>query len=852
MGSGISLKDHQPQSDKPKHAKRVLLQASATGITDPRVLLGHACSKDLAELSDAVIKCSMQAERVCTKMYSQHRNDVQRASKLIDTTSNAAILKDRIAIAKNVAFNFTQAVLWGDQADFVSTIRHRTVIDSVQFKLNYQGALQISALNKRYSQLKHAVMTTQQQTAPSVNGRFPVCAHYWWKSKDLLAIILNYIPLKQLNQVSMVHKTWYAASKKVADVNLTKPIPGDRLLEAQRYYHSPVSIAVLSLYNVPPGTWFQFFSYASRNFTRLTTLTLKDCSSIVDDDLIPICERCVSLQTLTLASLAGLVRPKITSVSLEILSIEDCPWFEEIVGFIPSMTHVSLVRLNCMFGASFDRTCIVIGTIDEANSETVLKSFILKQCNGITDLVVKNCNVESIRILICGSLVNCTISAKKATIVQISQCCILHAVDINVPLLDRVVIQDMESLSKAAINCPIAEHITMQDIGSTTVAVLHQSTKNFKHLKSCRMVNIGAASRFPFGPDFQCFKILTTLFVSKCAFDDASLSILGQLEKLKQVEIWDCAALTCTMFEFSPSLKSFACHQCLNLFSFEIHASGMTNLLFSKCHVLRELNIQAAELSSVMLNLCEKIAVIHIDSQVLANLDFENIHKIENVSCNLPALQSVSISHTHEPPQPVMMQALFKSKMLSSISFNDLSGFFSFDAYRQHQKQWSTVRDLNLNNLALLDDACKFIEQMSGLICLKLRHCNHLNYMKLTGLAELNSLDIDECNNLADIIISAPKVQKIYVQNCQRLLSATLSGSLLASVTFRNTDSLFMLSSADGCPSLRTLFFSRAFDIHIVCRTFHSAPEIFVQICNQSHVVMMGELQMRRVGESND
>jgi hypothetical protein len=475
------------------------------------------------------------------------------------------------------------------------------------------------------------------------------------------------------------------------------------------------------MYNVLPGVWFSVFSYASLNFKQLTTLALKDCSSIVDADLLPICEHCVSLQNLSLASLAGLVRPKMTSATLQILLIEDCAWFEELVGFIPCITEVSLIRLNCMHGACFDRTCIALGIIDEGNSASMLKSFIIKQCNGVTDLVIRNQCVEAIRVLSCGSLVKCAIVAVKATLLAISQCQILSSIHINAPLLDRFVIQDMKYLSKAEIICPIAEHVTFQDIHNTTSRALQQATKHFQAMKSCRMANIGAAAQFPFGSEFQCFKILTTMFISQCAFDDSSLDVLAQFEKLKQFELWDCIALTCPRFKFASTLKTFSCNRCLNLFSFDIVAPGMADFVMSKCHALKELSIQAVKLSNVTINLCEQILTFHIESNVLTVFDLENIHKIENFSCSFPALESVSIKHAHEPPHAATMAALFKSKNIASVTLEDLSGFSSFDRYQQ-QLQWSMVRNLNLQHLSLQDSACEFIQKMSGLVRLSIRH----------------------------------------------------------------------------------------------------------------------------------
>jgi hypothetical protein len=841
MGSGVSKQQQQAAK-----SKRLVAHASTSGITDPRVLLGTNCSPKLAELSEAVMDCCTRSKWVCLKMSLEHSRDIARVTQVLDLQSRAAVMKDRILIAKNLAHNFTQAVIWGDQADFVSATHHRRPPDSIQFKLNFQGALQRSYEKKRHDQGQFGALMTVKQKPASVHGRFPVCAHYWWKSEDLMAIILNNIPMAQLGKVSLVHRIWHAASKKISSIILTQPITGDRLLEAQHYYHNPVCVEVASMYNVHPGVWFSFFSYASRNFKQLTSLTLKNCSSVVDDDLVPICEHCVSLQSLSLVSLAGLLRPKITSITLNNLSIEDCAWFEELVGFIPCITHVSLVRLNCMHGAGFDRTCIVIGIIDDKNSESKLKSFTLRQCNGTTDLVIKNQCIETIRVIVCGSLVSCTIIANNATLLAISQCFTLSSIDITMPLLDQIVIQDMISLTKAEITCPHAEHITFQDINSTKIPVLQHAMKHFKSLKSCRIANVGSASQLPFGPDFPCFRAVTTMFISNCAFNDSSLAVLSQFESLKQFELWDCAALTCPHFDFFVSLKNFACHSCINLFSFEIHAPGMTEFLISKCHALKELNIHSMQLKSVGIHLCEKISAFHVESESLTELELENIHRIEKFSCELPALQNVNIKYAHEQPHATMMQALFKSKNITTISFEDLSGFSSFHIY-QLQPQWDVVRNLNLQHLALQDNACEFLERMSGLVRLNIRNCNSFHRIKLVGLSKLKTLRIDDCSNLTETIVNAPKIENVLIQNCKRLLSAMLSGRSLVAASFRKNDSIFMISSADGCPSLKTIFFSNLIDVHTVRKAFCNAPELAVQIGSHSHLIIMGELQMRHV-----
>lgn len=845
MGSGISQRRKSAAE-----SKRVHSHASTSGIVDPRTILGRECDPKLAETSEAVIQCANRLKWVCLKLSAEHSRDVQRASNLIDTTSSSAVLKDRIEITKNVLHNFTQAVIWGEEADFVNTKKHRVVIDSVQFKLNFEGAVQRQLQKTLHFRMSFGLAMTVKQKPPSINGRFPVCAHYWWKSEDLMAIILNHIPMTQLGKVSLVHKVWHAASKKISDVVLTKPVCGDRLLEAQCYYHNPTSLAITSMYNVPPGIWFHFFSYAYHTFKQLTTLNLKNCSSVVDDDLVPICEHCISLKSLSLVSLAGLVRPKVTSIALQNLTIEDCAWFEQLVGFIPCITDVALVRLNCMHGSGFDKTCTVLGIIDEKSSESTLKSFIIKQCNGVIDLVIKNQSVEAIRILVCGSLAHCTIDANKATLIAISQCYNLSTIQIKVPLLNRVILQDVKSLSKADIMCPIAEHITFQDINHITNSTLQCAMKNFQFLKSCRMANIGSASQFPFGSDFKCFSFVTSFFASNCVFDDSALAVLTQLEKLTKLELWDCPALTCPRFVFSLSLAVFSCNHCTNLFSFEIQAHGMTEFLISKCHGLKELEIKARKLKNVVMNLCERIAELHIESESLADLDLENIHRIERFSCNVPALQKICIKHAHEPPCAAMMQSLLKNKNITTISLEDLSGFTSFQMYIG-QPEWFLVQSLELQHVALQDNACDFIQKMSGLLSLSIRHCNSFHHIKLVGMPALKTLRIDECINLSETNISAPMIENIFIQNCQRLLSASISGRQLQAVSFRKTESLFMLDSTDGCPSLKTIYFSKGIDIQVVCKAFYKAAELLVQIRNQSHLIIMGELQMRHVvGES--
>jgi hypothetical protein len=845
MGSGISQRRKSAAE-----SKRVLSHASTSGIVDPRTVLGRECDSQLAETSEAVIQCANRLKWVCLKMSAEHSRDVQRASTLIDTTSSSAILKDRIEITKNVLHNFTQAVIWGEEADFVNTRKHRVIIDSLQFKLNFEGALQRQVNKAQYFRMAFGSAMTVKQKPPSINGRFPVCAHYWWKSEDLMAIILNHIPMAQLGKVSLVHKVWHAASKQISDVILTKPVRGDRLLEAQCYYHNPTSLAITSMYNVSPGIWFRFFSYAYQNFKQLTTLNLKNCSSVVDDDLVPICEHCVSLKSLSLVSLAGLVRPKITSIALQNLIIEDCVWFEQLVGFIPCITDVSLVRLNCMHGSGFDKTCTVLGIIDEKSSESTLKSFIIKQCNGVIDLVIKSQSVEAIRIFVCGSLAHCTIDANKATLLAISQCYNLSTLQIKVPLLKRVVIQDVKSLFKADIMCPIAEHITFQDINHTTNSTLQSAMNNFQSLKTCRMANIGSASQFPFGSHFKCFTFVTTFFASQCVFDDSALAVLTQLEKLKQFELWDCPALTCPRFIFSLSLAAFSCNHCMNLFSFEIQAHGMTEFLISKCHSLKEVEIKARKLKNAVFNFCERIAELHIESESLADLDLENIHRIERFSCNIPALQNFCIKHAHEPPCAAMMHSLLKSKNITTISLEDLSGFTSFQMYHQ-QPEWIRVQSLELQHVALQDDACDFIQNMSGLLRLSIRHCNGFNRIKLIGMRALKTLRIEDCINLSETDISAPMIQTIFIQNCQHLLCAIISGRHLEAVSFHKTESLFMLDSTDGCPSLKIITFSKAIDIQVVCKAFCKAAELMVQVRNKSQLIMMGELQMRHVvGES--
>jgi hypothetical protein len=112
----------------------------------------------------------------------------------------------------------------------------------------------------------------------------------------------------------------------------------------------------------------------------------------------------------------------------------------------------------------------------------------------------------------------------------------------------------------------------------------------------------------------------------------------------------------------------------------------------------------------------------------------------------------------------------------------------------------------------------------------------------------LKVLRIDECNNLSDVVINAPKVENILIQNCQRLLSASLSGRCLTTVSFRKTDSLFMLSSTDGCPFMQKMFFAHAIDVQVVCRAFCQALKLQAQIFNREYLIIEGELQMRHVG----
>jgi hypothetical protein len=852
MGSGISLRAKQSsQGDQITNSKHHLSSAEQNGIIDPRILLGPNCSPELAELSEAVAHCNLNTKWVCLKLSLEHSRDLANyVHGSVDTTSNAAIIKDRIEVAKNITHNVVQAIIWGDQADFVSSTRHRVVPDSKEFKLNYQGARERSVLKNLHENLRSASRITCQLAPSSRNGRFPSCVHYWWKSVDLMAIILNHVPLQQLNKVSLVHSAWHTASKKIAQVILSKPIPGDRLLEAQRYFHNPVSLHIVSMYNVYPGVWFSLFSYASQHFKHLTTLIIKDCSSVVDQDLVPICQGCASLQSLKLLSLAGLVRPKITSITLEYLSIEDCAWFEEIEGFIPYINQVSLVRLNCMFGAGFGKTCMLLGIIDEIGSASVLKSFTLKQCNGVTDLIVRNPSVETIRVLVCGTLERCTIVASKATQLTISQCIVLNSIDIQAPHLNQIVIQDIKNLSNAEIHCPAAGNVTFQDILNITIPVLQQAVRNFHKLKSCRMVNIGSAHRFPFGTDFQSFKTVTSLFISNCVFDDFALSVLVLFEKLKTFEIWDCAALACPRFDFYRSLKSFSFNHCPNVLIFEIHASGMTEFVVSQCHILKELSIYAAKLNSLMINACDKISVFHIESNSLATLDISDIHKMETFSCEVPALHKVSIKHAHEPPLLSTIQALFQNKNITTVTLDDLSGFLSFDRY-QHQSEWSMVRELNLCRLSLNESACNFLNKLIGLERLCIRHCDNFDKIVLDGLPELSSLEIDESLKLSEIVINGPKIMKLFVQNCPHLLSATLSGPNLQAASFRKTDSIFMIRSDHGCPALKTLSFSTEFDIRVICQVFCDAPHLLVQLRNHTHVVKMGELQMRKVGESD-
>jgi hypothetical protein len=851
MGSGISSREKKSEDAKQlKPSKQNLTNAEQNGIIDPRILLGQKCSPELAELSEAVMRCSVNTKWVCMKLCLEHSRDFERhVAKTIDATSNSAVMKDRLEIAKNITHNIVQAVIWGDQAEFVSTTRHRVIPDSKEFKLNYQGALERSKLKSHHCNLSYASRMTSQQAPPSRNGHFPACMHYWWKSVDMMAIILNYVPLQQLSKVSLVHSAWYIASKKVAQVTLTRPIPGDRLLEALQYYENLFSLQIVSMYNVYPGVWFSVFSYALQNFKQLTTLTLKDCSSVVDQDLVPLCEHCVSLQSLSLLALAGLVRPKITSITLANLRIEDCAWFEEIEGFIPCITEVSLVRLNCMFGAGFGKTCMLLGVIDEIGNSSSLQSFTLRQCNGVTDLIVRNPSVKTIRVLVCGTLASCTVVASNANLLTVAQCPMLNSIEIQAPLLDRVVIQDVKSLSNAEILCPAASHVTFQDINHTTAPVLQRAVKNFKSMKSCRMVNIGAANRFPFGSDFQSFKTIISLFISNCAFDDYALSVLAQFEKLKNFEIWDCAALACPRFDFPRSLKSFSCNHCPNIMIFDIHAAGVTEFVISQCHILKELKIHAVKLKSLVINACDKISVFHIESDALDALDIDSIYKLDTFSCNLPALQKVSIKHAHEPPQLATLQALFKNKNVSTVNLDDLSGFLSFDRF-QHQPEWAYVRELNLSHLHLSDNACSFLNTLIGMVRLSMFHCNNFYQVTLDRLPELKSLIIDESSHLSHIVIDGPKITSVFIQNCPHLLSATVSGRHLEALSFRKTDSIFMLRTVHGCPALKTISFSKTFDIQAICEAFCDAPDLLVQFCNQTHIVKMGELQMRSISQS--
>jgi hypothetical protein len=782
-------------------------------------------------------------------MAIEHSRDVQRVTSLMNKKTTADVLKDKIEVAKNIVFNISQAAVWGSQAEFISPTKHRVAVDSLQFKLNYNGAQERQKQKLMFSQKLSARMMTTEQAPLSAHGRFPVCVHYWWKSLDLVAIILNYIPMHMLGKVSLVCKLWYAASKRVSHVTLTKPIPGNKLIIAQSYYLNPISLEVISMYNVPPGVWFSMFSATAEKFQRLTALVLKDCSSIVDEDLVPVCEYCALLKSLDLVALSGVVRPKVSSLTLEKLTVEDCAWFEEIRGSCPSLQNVSLIRLNCMFGANFDNTCKIIGIAGEYGTQSNLKSFMMKQCNGITNLVLKNQSVETIRVLSCGKMTNCIIVAKAATVLSISQCYMLSSVQINAPLLDRVVIHDMKRLAQAEIICPIAQHATFQDIDNSTTLALQKATTNFRSLKSCRMVNIGAANKLPFGSEFACFKLITVIFISNCCFDDASFDIMTQFENLNQFELWDCASITCPIFQFCQSLKQFTCNQCPNLFSIKVEASGMSNFTVSKCHVLRELHVGGKKLSSLMINQCERVSAFDLNSEILTSLDLDNIHKLEQFDCCLPALERFSIKHAHEPPHSNTIETLFKSKHIKCMEFDDLTGFLSFDAYQKFQK-WSLIQSMSLYRLDLHDSSCEFIQKMPSLAHLSIRSCRCFELIKLVDLPELKKLDIDECSALAHIVVSAPKITGLFVQNCRRLLTATLKGQNLSEICFRKTDSLFLLESADGGPSLKRFVSSKVLDIQMMCRTFKAAPILHAQISNQVHIIKLGELQVQLIDDA--
>ena len=854
MGSGVS---RSKQTDDPlEHllaarppTKELLSSATANGAVDPRITLGRRCSPDLAEMSDAFINRMLKTRKVCSSMSAEQNRDVAQVTAMIDTTSAKAILKDRIEIAKNIAFNIGQKIVWGDQFDFVSNTRHRAVPQSVQFKLNYEGALERARLRETHDRKFSATLLTCKQTPASAYGRFPVCVHYWWKSSDLLAIILNFVPLQQLGKVSLVHKAWYDATKKIRDVVLTKPIPGDRILEAQSYFNNPTTLRIESMYNVRTGAWLSLFTEVSWSFKQLSTLILKDCSSIVDEDIIPIFEHCVTLESVTLAALAGLVRPKIMSSSLKSLVVEDCVWLEEIAGHIPSIVHVSLMRLNCLLGQNFDRTCMMIGIIDENSDVSKLKSISFKQCNGVTDIVVKNQSVESIRVLICGSLKSFTVAANKATLLTISQCFILSSLAIRAPLLERVVIQDMRTLRKADIVCPLAEYACFQDIHHTTNAVLEQGMDKFEALKSCRISSIGSANRLPFGPNFLCFRLITTLFIAKCALDDTSLAPLQQFENLKHFEMWECSSLACARFAFSRSLEFFSCNLCASLFSIDLNALGLHEAVINKCYMLKDMNVVTQQLSNLIINQCQKISTLHLESDVLHTLELDDVHGIEFFTCRLPALEMFRLKHAHQQPSLETIQAVFQSKCMHTVTFEDLSGFSDFDIYRREPK-WSMVRELNLFDLVLQDSACNFIQNMAGLQRLCMRHCNSLVVARLVGPPKLTHLEIEACSVLNDIVISAPNIKVILVKNCPRLLSVSLGGPCLEQVSFHETNSLFMINSDDGGPALKQLYMTRSFDVQVICETFCKAPELLLQIRSKSYTIMMGELQRRRIVET--
>ncbi|XP_077240958.1 F-box/LRR-repeat protein 15-like [Tasmannia lanceolata] len=461
---------------------------------------------------------------------------------------------------------------------------------------------------------------------------------------------------------------------------------------------------------------------AATSCPLLASLDISNCSSVSDETLHEIALTCLNLR---------------------VLNASYCPNISLEPVRLPMLTYLKLHSCDSIISASM---------------ASIFHSYMLEEleldcCGQLTFVSLDLPRLRNISLVHCRKFVDLNLRSPLLSSITVSNCPVLHRIDITSNSLEKLVLQKQESLTCVLLQCHRLQEVDLTECVSLTNTI-------------CEVFTDG-----------------------------------GGCPMLRSLVLDNCKSLTTVGFS-SASLVTLSLIGCRAMTSLELACPNLQQVYLDGCDHLERASFCPVGLPSLNLGICPKLSILRIEAPHMLMLELKGCGVLSQASINCPGLMSLDASFCSQLKDDCLIATTESCPFIESLILMSCLSIGPDGLSSLRRLTYLTLLDLSYTFLPNLQELQPVFVTCLQLKVLKLQACKYLTDSSLDALYKEGALPVLRELDLSYGTLCQSAIEEL-LACCTHLTHVSLNGCVnMHDLDWGSTGTRFSKLSTTGVYSL--------------------------------------------------